>query len=431
MKLYMRFILTAVLLALIGFAGTYFYEGPAGRTSADLAIAQVNGGDAAFEEMQAFERAKQYPTVVVLLLSLGVVILLWGGKVKEGFEEMAKKAGWVALFAIVVTTIGCWKQYDVPEYENVDTTETAYVVKLEGTEKEAKVTSVDEWEKLKVTAKRIRITKRWNQTGRMGYTGEWIPAVRVIKVNRSPVTREWTAGSTTGTAKKDQAIWAESKDSVGFSTGFSVSAMIEEANASKFLYKYNSKSLATVMDTEIRARVQAAFSDSAALYDLSDLRSQKSEIITHVRNDVIPFFADRGITITTLGMFGGLTYENKKIQESIDAVFIAQREKEISAALLAAQVDKNKQIEMEASALAEKERKVAQGIADGKQMLLDVAKNAGQDPAFLELRRLEVEEARIQKWDGKYPTYMMNMGSGGDSPSLMLQVPTATSVSKR
>jgi len=333
------------------------------------------------------------------------------------------------LVLLTLTLMGCMrKPYDVPEYEEIGPNETAFLVPLEGdTGKQAKFDSAASLEKLKVATKRIRITHRWNQTGRWENQGSWIADVRLIKVDRSPVTREWTAGTATGTEKKDQAIWAESKDSVGFSTGFSVTTTIEEADASLFLYRYLNKSLSNIMDSEIRARVQSAFTDSAATYDLSDLRAQKSGVIGAVREDVMPFFKGRGITITTLGMFGGLAYENPNVQESIDKVFIAQREKEISAAQLAAQGDKNKTIEMEANAIAEKERRVAKGVADGKQMLLDVAKNAGKDPAFLELRRFEVEEARIAKWDGQYPSYYMVMGSQAGSPTLMLQVPPVES----
>jgi hypothetical protein len=334
-----------------------------------------------------------------------------------------------AIAIMMMLASGCTrKPYDTPEYEEIGPNETAFLIPLEGAiGKQAKFDSAASLEKLKIATKRIRITHRWNQTGRWENDGIWISDVKLIRVDRSPVTREWTAGKETGTDKKDQAIWAESKDSVGFSTGFSVTATIEEGDAALFLYRYPNRSLANIMDSEVRARVQASFADSASQYDLSDLRAQKSEVIKSVRGDVIPFFKGRGITITTLGMFGGLTYENPEVQASIDKVFIAQREKEISAAQLEAQNDKNKRIEMEAEALAEKERRIAKGIADGKQMLLDVAKNAGKDPAFLELRRLEVEEKRIEKWDGRYPSYYMTMGQKADAPTLMLQVPRVES----
>src|SRR5688572_909992 len=208
-----------------------------------------------------------------------------------------------ALFAA-----GCMKPYDTPEYVEVDTSETAFVVPLEdGAGAGVKFQSVDYLEKQKVAAKRIQITHRWNQEGRLESTGKWIPAVKVIKVDRAPVTREWTAEKSSGTASKDQAIWVESDDSVGFSMGFTATGYIREEDAAKFLYWYPSGSLSQVMDTEVRARVQAAVAAVAAGYPLDGLRSKKEEMVEAARKDVIPFFAERGITITTVSQFGGMT----------------------------------------------------------------------------------------------------------------------------
>jgi len=360
-----------------------------------------------------------------------------------------------AIFGVVLLVVSmfggctCVRPFDVPEYIEIAPNETAFLVPLEGdVGTQVKLDSAEKVAEMKVATKRVQITHRWKQTGRSWWLfgndrGQWIGTVRLIRVNRSPVTREWTTEAKTGTAKNDEGIWAESRDSVGFSTGFSVTAMVTEADAALFLYRYpqepptesvkdedgkervvaTGSRLARVMDKEIRARVQSIVAETAAAYDMSDLRGKKTEIVQALRKDIIPFFAVRGITITIVGMFGGLAYENPKVQTSIDGVFIAQREKEVTKAILEAQRDKNAQIEMEAKAIANKEREVARGIADGKRAVLQVAKEAASDPVFLELRKLEVEEARIQKWDGKYPEYLMQMGSSGSMLTLMLNMP--------
>src|SRR5678815_3906284 len=108
--------------------------------------------------------------------------------------------------------------------------------------------------------------------------------------------------------------------------GFTCTALIKEEDAAKFLYYYPSGSLGDVMDSEIRARVQKTASEVAAKYRLDDLRGRKQEIIDAVSKDVIAFFATRGITVTTVGMFGGMTYENPAIQKAIDETFVAQQE---------------------------------------------------------------------------------------------------------
>ena len=59
----------------------------------------------------------------------------------------------------------------------------------------------------------------------------------------------------------NQAIYAESKESIGFSVGMNCSAQIyTEQDAVKFLYSYNNKSLADIMDLYPR---RSAFANSA------------------------------------------------------------------------------------------------------------------------------------------------------------------------
>jgi len=310
------------------------------------------------------------------------------------------------------------------------------VIPLEGDSKQqAKFQSEDYLKQRKVAAKRVQITHRWSQEGRLENDGRWIATVRLVKVNRSPVTREWTteqAPSASGSRRNDKAIWIESGDSVGFSMGFNCTAFIAEDDAAKFLYWYPSGSLADVMDHEIRGRIQQVGAEVAAKYPLDALRSRKQEIVDAVKKDVTTFFQSRGVTVTTVGMFGGMTYENPEIQKSIDATFIAQQLKVVSEAKFEAQKKENERIELEANAVAEKARREAMGIADAKKTAAEAEaesirkvnqalNEAQQSPMLFQLKQLEVEKARVEKWDGRYPTWFM--GASGNSPNLLLQVP--------
>ena len=319
---------------------------------------------------------------------------------------------------------GCMKPYEVPEYIDIDTSETAFMVPLEdSTGKQTKLDSAEAYAALQVSAKRVLIPKRWNKTGRLPNSGEWIPTVRVIKVDRAPVTRQWTADPNSGTSNKDEAIWAESQDSVGFSTGFNVTAHITEPDAARFLYWYPNGSLANVMDFEIRSRIQQVVAEVSSRYNMDKLRERKQEIIDEVRKDIIPFYAERGISITTVGMFGGFLYENPKIQESIDLVFVAQQEKAREAALLEAMDAKKKRLQEDGIAQANMEREVARGKADaillgktaeadGIRLLNDALQEAQENPLFVKIKALEVESERIKKWDGSVPRMIMGEGQG-------------------
>jgi regulator of protease activity HflC (stomatin/prohibitin superfamily) len=222
----------------------------------------------------------------------------------------------------------------------------------------------------------------------------------------------------------------------------------QEENAS---VDKSSAGLAHVMNKEIRNRVQMLANIVAAKYELDDLRAHKAEILLAVRNGlpeirdengllqqeqidgVVKHFEDRGITITVLGMFGGFMYKDAAIQEAINETFVAQQEKVRTEAAFEAQAKKNDRVELEAKATANKQREIAQGEADSVRiqaeakaaaikLVAEAASQAGKDPLFLELKKLEVESGRVEKWDGKYPNYLMNLGSGG-APNLLLEVP--------
>jgi len=78
--------------------------------------------------------------------------------------------------------------------------ETAFVIPLEGdSTAQGRVQSIDALEKAKVMAKRIYLPVRKRDLGRGPANYEWVPTLKVVKVDRSPVTREWTAEVSTGT----------------------------------------------------------------------------------------------------------------------------------------------------------------------------------------------------------------------------------------
>ena len=121
------------------------------------------------------------------------------------------------------------RPYDVPEFVEVDSSESAFLIPLEGdTTNQAAFQSVEFLKEKKVAARRVQVTHRWSQTGFMPRSGHWIPTVRLIKVDRRPVTREWTKSHNTGTKSRDEAISAESRDSIGFSIGVGCTANIPE-----------------------------------------------------------------------------------------------------------------------------------------------------------------------------------------------------------
>jgi len=436
-KIALKLLVTVVVCTVIGYAASLVSQSIFTEVSTDLALEQVNGDDAAAAKLRGWQSQKGLFEFAVMIICLVVIVVTFWSEIKFLVRKSMRSAPVILGCLLVITMSSCRRPYDAPEYVEVDTNETAFVIPLEGSaDKQVQFESAEALAKSKVASKRIQITHRWSQTGRRDHQGQWIKNIRVIKVSRTPVTREWAAESNRGTSNKDQAIWAESSDSVGFSTGFSCTALVNEKDTALFLYSYSGQSLAEMMDSEIRARIQAGTAEFAGKYSMDLLRDKKGEMIEAIRADVIPFFAAKGITITTIGQFGGFTYENKKIQDAIDEVFIAQQEKQVASAQLSAQNDKNKRLEMEGEGMAAKVRKTAEGQRDAAvieaegrakaiALVAEASQKAGAEPLFLQLKQLEAVSDMVNKWNGQYPNFMMsgdsNSSSGG--PAFLLNMP--------
>ena len=277
------------------------------------------------------------------------------------------------LFTTLVTVVGCMacltgciKPYDTPEFVTIEASQTAFLIPLIGdTNNQASFESEEMLANAKVATKEIQIPHRWVQTGRMNWMGEWRPSAKLIVVERTPETREWNSTKDGGTSVKNQAVYAESKESIGFSVGMNCSAQIySEDDAVKFLYSYNNKTLSDIMDSEIRARVESKFVEECGKLTLNDILATKEDIMEIVRDDVTTYFADKGITITVLGLKDGIEYDDADIQKAINEKFSSEQK-------LVTQENDNKVIISKAQAEAEATIVEAEAQAKANKMLTE------------------------------------------------------------
>lgn len=303
----------------------------------------------------------------------------------------------VLLIGVTLSMTGCIKPYDKPEIVTIEPSQTAFLIPLVGsTSDQAAFQSEELLEKAKVPTKQVQIKHRWLQEGRQNWVGKWIGAERLIVVERKPETRVWTDDNSTGTSNKNEGIVAESKESIAFTAKMNCSAQIDEADAVKFLYRYNNKPLSEVLDTEIKSKIESIFVEECGKLSLEDILLSKSVIMEKVRKDITSFFKEKGITITVIGLKGDFTYNNKEIQESIDNKFK-------SAQNLITQKNDN-------------ERNVSKATADAEAIRIQAANMESN----LRLKELQNQTEAIAKWNGVLPTYMSNgSGAGG----LMFNIP--------
>ncbi len=282
---------------------------------------------------------------------------------------MKKIIALVLMLAMVCCLFtGCVKPYDKPEFVTIEASQTAFLIPLVGdTSNQASFESEELLLEAKVATKEIQIPHRWVQTGRRHWIGHWRASATLIVVERKPVSRSWESGSSTADSA-NRAIFGGSSDNIGIYVGMNCTAMIEEKDAAKFLYRYNNTPLETIIDTDIKKMVEDRFNVETAKYTSTELGAKKGEIMEAVKAYVVDYFKDYGITITVLGLKEDISYENPEIQKAIDAKFASEQELVIQqnkneASIAKAQAEAEA-ILIAAEAQAKANRLLAESITD-------------------------------------------------------------------
>ncbi|MFL6657343.1 MAG: SPFH domain-containing protein [Massilia sp.] len=275
-----------------------------------------------------------------------------------------------------------------PEVIEIKPNETAFLIQMDGNSKTQKAFMSEEYlADNKVASKRVVIPYTSVPGG--GWT-QYMLSAKLITVDRTPVTREWTHSEKTGTSTSNQAISVESRESIDFTVGVVMTASIPEHSAAKFLYHYAGTPLSAVADTNIRGYVQAALSREFGARELDAARKDKAAIFTKVYEETRAAFSAKGISIDNLGYSEGMTYADPAIQKSINETF------EASMAV----------------------QKAEQKVKEAYQLRLAAeefvkAKEASIAKIDLDIRQVQAQAQleSVRKWDGHLPANVVPQGS--------------------
>jgi len=328
--------------------------------------------------------------------------------------------GLLATGAMLFT--GC-KPVKVLDVKEIKPNETAWVIPLDGASQsgQAKFNSVEFLNQKKVAAKRVMIDKVERSIGRMPWDIEWIPAVRVITVDRSLVTREWTDDDKTGTSTADQGIPVNTKDNIGLTIGINITVSIDEDNASTYLYYHGERALADVTDQNIRGYVVKVLSHYVSSMNLVDFQNNQATIYDNLSKEVTEEFKSKGITIQYVGNAKGWHFRDEKIQTAINNSYIAQQDNKT------AQMEQEAQKTRNATAILNQENAnkikvmTAQAEVDAATKLQN-AKDAAlfQNQLQIALIDAQAKKTMAEKWSGVLPSnilpdnspMLMNLGTG-------------------
>ncbi len=366
-----RFVISVMLVGLY-MAISILYPVAQGPIEGKIAASMVQDSDASYAAAHALLTTHSPITIIGWAVFIALLVI-WVPVLRRALKRPTKTAatflGCIAFLATILTT-GCVGPYKVEKFETIESNETAFVVPLEGATlaNQAKFMSIDYLNspEVKVATKRITIPQRQRDTGRVAGNYEWIDTVRVIKVNRAPITRQWVKASTQGTSKSDEAIEVESKESIDFYTGAVCSGFIAEEDAARFLYYFAGKPLSEVMDENVRGYVQNLMWVEFGTRDLTAAKEAKKEIMDAVSKSTKEFYSKQGITISYVGGAEGLTYKDPKIQESINSAFIAENDRKVADQENQAQTIRNTKL----VSIATAQRQAAEEFAKAQNAMI-------------------------------------------------------------
>jgi len=421
-----RYIIMSVIVLALWATAAFTYSTIQGPFEASVAVGQLTDDAATYAVSQKV--ASGVISKIINLSGFGLLGLLWaifGFRYYRFSQNTHSSETTVASIAVLTllmasSTIGCGPA-DFDDYEDIEANETAFVVPMEGASlgDQGQFMSEEYLRENKVASKRVHIPLRKMDTGRWYGQHKWVRTLQVIRVNRTPVTREWVKADTKGTGASDEAIDVESRDSIGFGVGVNITASIIESDAAKFLYHYANKPLDQVVDQNVRGFIQGILSEEFGVRNLEtqvvvedeagnvteilyeSCKSDKKVIFDKAVDATIEHFAAFGITINSMGMAAGLTYDDPEIQKAIDDVYktemdIQQASREQEAQLIRNATD-------EARAITE--RKVAEEFAR--------AQNAAEAKIELEIQSKKADAMVIaaEKWNGETPDNVLPQGS--------------------
>lgn len=276
--------------------------------------------------------------------------------------------------------------------DKVKRDETAKILTAE----EKKAARLEGVRKTQRMLKRINIPTDWQSLGRMHNDGKWTPTVKVVQVDMSIVTREWTHTSTSGTSASDQALGLESKDSVNFKLPCLVMALLYDS--ALFKSEFGEITLAEALDRNVRPLYVSAGTAVFKQWDGGrDLETNKVKAMAEINELVVPQVKPWGIDILVFGLIGGPVYEEKSdIQKGMDNNFISQMNALVEEEKNTAQEKRNEITVQTAKA----EAKAAEAIYAVKQ--------AQEQRVLMETAVIRAKAAlsAAQNWDGVLPRVM-------------------------
>jgi len=321
-------------------------------SSGQAAGGQFDNSDASFigasVQMGLNGRYGVLPAVVLAI----VLLAIWWGPLRRRFGGRTIAAALLLLLGIAPAQ-AYYDKTDFTEAYTILPNESAFWIPDGGANKDSQ-TQFDSEAYLnanKVPLKRF-IVPHVKLQGSGGWYDFYVPAGRLIIVDRTPYSREWVDAADRGTSRRKEGFPCQSVEGLNITVGISVGASVSEANAAKYLGRfgvlpisgdrtnpaiifnsvYYSRRLSDVMDDVGRKKVQTLVCNEIAARTFDKANAEANQIMDSVSKKANEYFASVGITLDFIGWADTFSFD-KDVQDSVNRRYIATQDKEIATAL--------------------------------------------------------------------------------------------------
>ncbi len=225
-------------------------------------------------------------------------------------------------------------------------------------------------------------------------------------------TVKWTQNLEEGHPLNEELVF-NSKEGQEVRADVSLSYAIDALKVPDFYVKYRVNDLDKFTHGILKDIVRNSLNEVASTYTLEDIYGENKakflkETRAHIQEQVLPV----GVGIQQFGFIGKPRFTpaiEQAITQKTQAITEAERARNQLAVTQAEVAKSVAQAEGDAKQAIER----ARGEAESNRL-----RQASITPQLLELKRLENERARIEKWNGDVPRMVV-----GDKTGMMLQMP--------
>jgi hypothetical protein len=308
---------------------------------------------------------------LMTLLFVGVLAGIWFKPVRNAIRKSSQTLA--ALLAVggillVGTTDGraFFEKVDRTEIYPILPNQSAFWIPEVGAvkDKQVQVDSEAFLNENKVQLNRFQIPhqKLAGSAGNSVFSGwdYFVPAGRLIIVDRTPFSREWVDAQERGTSAKKEGFPCQSKEGLNVTVGVALGASVSQANAAKYLFRfgvlapkgevrgaadsvesdgkiiftsvYYSRSVQNVMDDFGRKKILELICDQITSRTFDKTNEEAKLIKDTAAKQIVDFFAGYGITIDFMGWADTFSFD-KEVQDAVNRLYIAKQDEDIGRRL--------------------------------------------------------------------------------------------------